>query len=120
MTTFLFTMSEADFVILTVATHKTCEFRKFAESVASNHIPMKVLGKGQQWRGFGQKLAILRQELESYRDDIIVMVTDSYDVLVNGGTDEIIERFKSFDARILFSTDSNCWPDEYLCSKYVK
>ena len=32
--------------------------------------------------------------------------------------DEIVEKFKEFDSRILFSAEGSCWPDASLSSKY--
>jgi hypothetical protein len=32
--------------------------------------------------------------------------------------DKIIESFKQFDARVVFSAEGFCWPDEGLASKY--
>ena len=42
----------------------------------------------------------------------------SYDVIFLSGLDEIVEKFKEFDARILFSAEGECWPDKSLASEY--
>ena len=42
----------------------------------------------------------------------------SYDVIFLGGLEAIIEKFKTFDSRILFAAEEYCWPDKSLASKY--
>lgn len=35
-----------------------------------------------------------------------------------GSSDEIVEQFKQMDARIVFSAEPYCWPDESLADNY--
>lgn len=42
----------------------------------------------------------------------------SYDVIFLSGLEEIISKFKSMNARILFSAEGSCWPDKSLVTKY--
>lgn len=42
----------------------------------------------------------------------------SYDVIFLGSLDEIVDRFKLTDARVMFSAEGNCWPDKSLADKY--
>ena len=111
--------AETKFMVLTVATTENCEFRKFERSLKYNNIPYKVLGLNEKWLGYGWKLSLLKQELEIYKDDKdqIILVTDGYDVLFSGGVDQIVAKFQKTNARILFSAESNCWPDDDVCSK---
>ncbi|PSN33660.1 Procollagen-lysine [Blattella germanica] len=62
----------------------------------------------------------MKNELIKYKDntDKIIMFTDSYDVVLLSGVEKIIEQFENFDARVLFSAEGFCWPDESLASKY--
>ncbi len=111
--------AETKFLVLTVATTENCEFRKYERSLKYNSIPYKVLGMNEEWLGYGWKLSLLKQELENYKDDKnqIILVTDSYDVLFSGGVDQIVAKFQKTGARILFSAESNCWPDDNVCSR---
>ena len=74
---------------------------------------------GQKWRGYGQKVNLLRQELESHKHkrDLIVLFSDANDVLFTTGAEEIIKKFKTFDAKVLFSADAVCAPNESLSSQ---
>lgn len=42
----------------------------------------------------------------------------SYDVIYLSGLAEIVDKFKSTNAKILFSAEGVCWPDRSLASKY--
>ncbi|XP_060580073.1 procollagen-lysine,2-oxoglutarate 5-dioxygenase-like, partial [Ruditapes philippinarum] len=70
--------------------------------------------------GGGHKINILKEELSQYKDrsDLILMFTDSYDVVVTAGASEILEKFNKFDARVVFSAEGFCWPDRSLASSY--
>ena len=38
----------------------------------------------------------------------------SYDVVMTMGQKEILEKFRDFDCRVVFSAESFCWPDQSL------
>lgn len=70
--------------------------------------------------GGGFKVNLLKDDLEQYkdRDDLIIMFTDSYDVVLLAEADEILEKFRRFDANIVFGAEGFCWPDVSLKDKY--
>ena len=72
--------------------------------------------------GGGFKVNLLKEDLDQYkdRDDLILMFTDSYDVVILGDAQEIIEEFEKFDAKVVFGAESFCWPDESLREKYPR
>lgn len=47
-----------------------------------------------------------------------MFITDSYDVILTGTSEEIIQKFKSFEANIVFGAENFCWPKQELESKY--
>ena len=51
--------------------------------------------------------------IENYKDDDIIVFIDAHDVVLNSNTEEFIEKFKSLDCDILFSTERNCYPPRY-------
>lgn len=71
--------------------------------------------------GGGQKVLMLRKEMELYKDDAekIIMFTDSYDVIFNADKEKILEQFRKFKARVVFSAEGFCWPDSSLAPKYI-
>ena len=41
-------------------------------------------------------------------------LTFSYDLIMTGGAEAILKAFLKFDAKIVFSAEGFCWPDEGL------
>lgn len=41
------------------------------------------------------------------------MFTDSYDVLLLADKNEILEKFNSFGANVVFGAEDFCWPGEF-------
>ena len=107
------------FLLLTVATNYLSTVKRFQRSAEVNGLPLKILGLGVKYEGFGTKVNLLKEELKRHVDDPekIILFADSHDVLINSGADEIIKTFKKFKARIVFSAEGNCWPDASLASR---
>jgi hypothetical protein len=71
--------------------------------------------------GFGAKVTLLRRyldELDAGADDELVLFTDAYDVRILGTPVEIAERFETFGAKIVLSTEKNCYPHEGAAALY--
>ena len=88
---------------------------------------LQVIGMGEKWEGGdmnypggGFKVNLLKKELEEYKDNdnLLILFTDSYDVIVSGDKAEFLEKFKSFGAKIVFGAEDFCWPDAGLTDKY--
>lgn len=120
--------SDAGLLVLTVATDETDGFKQFMRSAKVYGHHVKALGQGVEWKGGdvirypggGQKVRILKEELEKHKNnpDQIIMFTDSYDVILNASPSQFIDEFKSFNSKVVFSAEGFCWPDESLKEKY--
>ena len=112
---------DTNILVVTVATQETSAFRHFRRSVLANGLPLKVLGMGMKWEGLGQKVSLLREELEHHKEDLdkIILFTDGNDVLFNAGAGQIIRRFVQFNAKILFSAEEFSWPEPSLAKRYL-
>ncbi|XP_031829351.1 procollagen lysyl hydroxylase isoform X1 [Nomia melanderi] len=119
-----------DVLVFTVATNETDGYKRYLWSVdvygfRSN---LNVLALGKPWDGGnvktspggGFKVNYLKEALQKYQNDKekIVIFTDSYDVIFLSGLEEIVSKFKSMNARILFAAEGSCWPDKSLVTKY--
>ncbi|KAK7471384.1 hypothetical protein BaRGS_00035990, partial [Batillaria attramentaria] len=121
-------LPEGDLLVITVATEETDGFKHFMRSAKKYGYKVKVLGMGEEWRGGdvknyaggGHKVNLLKKELAKYKDDknLLIMFTDSYDVVLTDSSDTVRERFAKFDARVVFSAEGFCWPDASLKDKY--
>ncbi|XP_076684470.1 procollagen lysyl hydroxylase isoform X1 [Andrena cerasifolii] len=123
--------STDDVLVFTVATNETDGYKRYRRSIGVYGFldNLNVLGVGEPWQGGeniktsvggGYKVNLLAEALKKYQNDEerIVIFTDSYDVIFLGGLDNIIDKFKSSNARVLFSAEGSCWPDRSLASKY--
>ena len=109
-----------------MATDETSGYKRYMRSARINGLPVTVLGMGIKWQGGdmangvggGQKVKLLKEELEKHKDDAekVIMFTDSYDVVFNAGPEKILETFLKFEARVLFSAEGFCWPDNGLAT----
>jgi hypothetical protein len=120
------------FVVITVATEENENLARFRKSCSYYNVPYIVLGLGDEWKsgvaengvllepGGAQKIIYLREELKSWPEieDHIVMFTDSYDVVMCATPQEILQKFRSFQSEIVFSTEKTCWPDESIANQY--
>uniref|UniRef100_A0A0M3IB57 Procollagen-lysine 5-dioxygenase n=1 Tax=Ascaris lumbricoides TaxID=6252 RepID=A0A0M3IB57_ASCLU len=117
-------------VVVTVATDETDGLIRLRRSAEAFGIELNVFGLGEQWnggdtrieQGGGQKVRILKRSLEIYKDrnDVILLFTDAYDVVFNGGEEQILEKFIDFygDYRVVFAAEPFCWPQKELAPNY--
>lgn len=64
------------------------------------------------------KDSILRLYLEEIDSDEIILFTDGYDAIFMTNEEEIMSKFKSFGKNLIFSTETNCWPDQYIAAQF--
>ncbi|XP_063772039.1 procollagen-lysine,2-oxoglutarate 5-dioxygenase 2 isoform X2 [Pseudophryne corroboree] len=115
-------------LVLTVATRETDGFHRFMQSATHFNYTVKVLGKGLDWKGGdvaysiggGQKVRLLKEALEGFTEyeDLVVLFTDSYDVIFAGGPEEVLKEFQQTNHRVVFTADGLLWPDKRLAEKY--
>ncbi|XP_022258413.1 procollagen-lysine,2-oxoglutarate 5-dioxygenase 2-like, partial [Limulus polyphemus] len=117
-------------LVVTVATSETEGFQRFMSSAKLYGYQVEVLGLNEPWEGGdvlrypggGQKVNLLRNEMEKHKDkdDLVILFTDSYDVIFTDGPQEILKKFYKSKAKVLFSAEGFCWPDESLAKLYPK
>ena len=66
------------------------------------------------WNGFFDKVKYTLNAIKNLPEDDIVAFVDGFDVLAVGGLEEIQAKFLSLNCEILFGSELNCWPGEYL------
>uniref|UniRef100_A0A493TH16 procollagen-lysine 5-dioxygenase n=2 Tax=Anas platyrhynchos TaxID=8839 RepID=A0A493TH16_ANAPP len=115
-------------LVFTVATKETDGFHRFMQTARHFNYTVKVLGKGEEWRGGelansiggGQKVRLLKEGIESYADqeDLIVMFVECYNVIFAGGPEELLRKFQETNHKVVFAADGLIWPDKKLADKY--
>ena len=70
--------------------------------------------------GSAFKIKLIKEELSKHLSskNLVVLFTDSYDVILLAGKDQILGKFKNLGARVVFGAESVCWPDPVLAEKY--
>uniref|UniRef100_A0A6I8NJN9 Procollagen-lysine,2-oxoglutarate 5-dioxygenase 1 n=1 Tax=Ornithorhynchus anatinus TaxID=9258 RepID=A0A6I8NJN9_ORNAN len=119
---------EENLLVLTVATRETEGFRRFKRSAQFFNYKVQVLGLGEDWSsedeptaaGGGQKIRLLKSALEKHADkeDLVILFTDSYDVVFASGPKELLKKFKQAKSRVVFSAEELIYPDRRLEAKY--
>uniref|UniRef100_A0A3Q0RD25 Procollagen-lysine,2-oxoglutarate 5-dioxygenase 1 n=1 Tax=Amphilophus citrinellus TaxID=61819 RepID=A0A3Q0RD25_AMPCI len=114
-------------LVLTVATKETDGFRRFLRTAKHFNYTVKVLGRGQKWKGGdymsapggGQKIRLLKEALKEMKDeDQIILFIDSYDVVFASGPKELLKKFQQAKHRVVFSSETLIWPDRHLEDKH--
>lgn len=99
--------------IVSVATHKERLYECFVASAKKHNIPLDVLGRGMEWRGFGWRWSLIYKHLKTLNPKEIILVTDAFDSIVLKDANSFIEEFKKFNAPIVFSTEP--LSNEFYC-----
>uniref|UniRef100_A0A671T3A6 Procollagen-lysine,2-oxoglutarate 5-dioxygenase 1 n=1 Tax=Sinocyclocheilus anshuiensis TaxID=1608454 RepID=A0A671T3A6_9TELE len=116
-----------DLLVLTVATQETDGFRRFLRSAKHFNYTIKVLGRGETWKGGdymsppggGQKVRLLKSALEDIQDENrVILLVDSYDVIFSSGPRELLKKFQQAKHRVVFSAETLIWPDRHLEDKH--
>lgn len=117
-----------DIQVVTIATETNDGLRRYLASADKYGFDVKTYGMGKRWdggemewgTGGGQKVNLLKEGLQEFtgQDDLILMFTDSYDVVFTNTPEEIMKKFKKLDARVVFSAEGFCWPRRDLAGKY--
>uniref|UniRef100_A0A2K6QKL5 PLOD1-3-like GT domain-containing protein n=1 Tax=Rhinopithecus roxellana TaxID=61622 RepID=A0A2K6QKL5_RHIRO len=114
-------------LVLTVATKETEGFRRFKRSAQFFNYKIQALGLGEDWNvekgtsaGGGQKVRLLKKALEKHADkeDLVILFTDSYDVLFASGPRELLKKFRQARSQVVFSAEELIYPDRRLEAKY--
>ncbi|CAH0558083.1 unnamed protein product [Brassicogethes aeneus] len=122
------TEKDDEILVFTVATEETDGFQRYLESAEFYDIKPIVLGYGAEWRGGnikkgpggGFKINLLKKAIEPHKNDAskIILFTDGFDVVFVDKLQEVLERFRKFEAKILFGAEKFAWPDPLLAEQY--
>lgn len=106
--------------VYTVATTPGPGLDQLRASCHRADLGLTVLGLGNQWEGYGNKwlwtLAYLKSQ--DLPPDALMVFVDGYDVINTARPEELIAKFRQFNACVVFSAEVNCYPDEALAAQY--
>ncbi|XP_029086075.1 procollagen-lysine,2-oxoglutarate 5-dioxygenase 1 isoform X1 [Monodon monoceros] len=120
-------LSLDNLLVLTVATKETEGFRRFKRSAQFFNYKIQALGLGEDWHGEkemsaggGLKVRLLKKALEKHADkeNLVILFTDSYDVVFASGPRELLKKFRQARSQVVFSAEELIYPDRRLEAKY--
>ncbi|XP_071146019.1 procollagen-lysine,2-oxoglutarate 5-dioxygenase 1-like isoform X2 [Mytilus edulis] len=116
--------SKFELTAITIAPDETDSLTRYQYTADKNGIKTKVYGLGHAWRkaeemtctAGGYKVNVLRDSLGEFtnRQDLVLIYTDSSDTVFIERRKDILSKFKSFDAKVVFAADNFIWPDPKL------
>ena len=77
--------------IITYATHNEGTFNELIKN--KYNIPITVLGWGNKWKGFMDKLEQIYNYINKLSDDKIIIIIDGFDSKINSDLNTIYTRF---------------------------
>lgn len=109
--------------VLTISSREPHEpyyfLAQFRSSCAKHHVEPEFL-QGL-WRGLLSKPKLLKDHLNLGRVKTeLVLFTDCWDIIFAAGLPSIIDKFKSFDAPIVFNAERSCFPRPDLAEQFPK
>ena len=112
--------------VIGVATSKTDGLKRFEDSCKFHGLKYELIGMDQEWKGGdmrlggggGMKINLLKSHINIRCDEEIILVTDTYDVVFCNNPVNILKKFNEHETEILFSAETECWPDNQLKTKY--
>lgn len=79
----------------------------------------EILGMDTEWRGFGTKIILLREYLQTLEGYTHFIFTDAYDTLFLEPVSSLEYKYSlHYRDKIVFSAEKNCYPDHWLAPFY--
>lgn len=88
---------------ITYATHDQGMYKKLINN--KYNISIITLGWGDKWFNFKQKMKAVYKYCKSLNNNDIIVYLDGFDSYINKDPKNILELFKNYDCKILFSYD---------------
>ena len=116
----------------TVATKQHDGLDRLKQSAEYYGIDLNVIGLDSSWTdgdvgrlehpGGGQKINILKKELQKLDDDDLILFVDGYDVIFLTGTEEIEQKWNNLTidplVKVIFGSEKAIWPDPSIADKF--
>lgn len=87
--------------VIAFATNKQAYYDLFIESCKRFNIDPVILGWGEKWIGFGEKMMMIRKYINDLQDDEVVISVDPFDVIFLSGLEEIEFKFNKLNVAFL-------------------
>ena len=105
--------------IFSLAADWTPSYHYMLRSMESNQLPVQVVIAGRDsdsnWVAVGSNLGVWSKAIHRYRthSDQLVILANGHNFLFNANVDQLATRFKQFNAKIVFSAERTCKPEDF-------
>jgi hypothetical protein len=90
--------------LITYATHNSGYIFALKESAQKHNYDLVIVGYGEEWQGFTQKIIDLKNTLTNLNKNELVVFVDAFDCIMLGPSKEMEEKYKSLNTnKVLFS-----------------
>lgn len=98
-----------NFYVLTVATEYNKYVKEWEKSVKNLGYNYKILGIGEKWEGFNTLITLILNELKKYKENDIIVIVDSYDLLLLEEPSKLLTKYKNkSNKKILIGSEGHC------------
>jgi len=111
-------------LVITYDNAPTDSTRKFIETLERNRWKYKLIGDGEVWKDFTNKLNGYRDAVAALSPETLVILSDARDVLCVRGPKAFTKAFSSFGKELLVSTELLCGghfdvPPDFKCVQSI-
>jgi hypothetical protein len=107
-----------ELAVVTVATKPDAYFNVLLQSCQRYGVKPVVLGMGSLWRGWCTKLNLVYHHVTQASSSPYVLYVDGYDSVFQAGLPEIWKSYRGFNAPIVVSACTGCWPDASIANQF--
>jgi hypothetical protein len=97
-----------DPIVLTYDNAPTDNTRFFVTTLQQTKWAYKLIGEGEKWEGFTNKLKGYLKEVTSMKEDQVVVLSDARDVFAVRPPNEFVKGFLSYGGRVVVSMELFC------------
>jgi hypothetical protein len=107
--------------ILTFSDRSLSDSNLLVKSCKTNNLALKIITPEEEWKVNAYKIKLLHDYLSDQPDDLVLLVSDAFDVYINGNESEILEKFYAFNADLVFAAEANYYfRNPQLRAAYLK
>ena len=100
-----------NFILLTIATNRNKWLDDWESSAIKWKYNYKILGMGKKWEGFETKIKLIIEYSSNCDPNKLICIVDSYDLIIAGPENELIEKFYKKQKKIIVGTEDICGPN---------
>src|SRR5579875_862448 len=104
-----------ELIVLSYANINNRNLRNYKRTLNKYKYNFKFIGKNQKWEGYMTKINAYYKTLLKYKNKFkIACITDAFDVLCCGPSNELLKKYYKFNKKVVFSAETNCLSEKCI------